>query len=85
MKRKRDEAEDQVGACSLFLAEFLDMGYFCRCLGEGIKEEGLRCTGFGVIDEENSVVLQEGNTGNDEDDNILSRPVDLSSTSRASF
>lgn len=36
----------------------MDMGYFCRCLGEGFKEEGFRCTGFAEKDD-NSVVVED--------------------------
>lgn len=58
--RKRRELRDEgSSACSLFFDEVLDLGYFFQCLGEGVKEEGLRYTGLvptASKDDENSVV-----------------------------
>jgi hypothetical protein len=63
LKKKRMQAKERVdSACSLFVEEIFDMGYFCQCLGESFKEEGLRCTGYGNTGgDENSVVAEEDN------------------------
>lgn len=38
------------------MEEIIDMGYFCRCLGERVQEESLQCIGHANEDDENSVV-----------------------------
>ena len=40
----------------MFMEEIIDMSYFCRCLGEGFKEESLKYTGFASRDDEDSFV-----------------------------
>lgn len=63
-EKKVKKKSDSLCAIGLLIEEVLDMGYFCHCLSEGVKEEGLQCAGYGYGDYQ-SVVEVDG------DDNSL--------------
>ena len=57
--------------CCMVLDGFLDMSYFCQCLGEDIREEGLKYIGYGQSDENSVVVdsvVEDDDTSSQEDE-----------------